>query len=412
MLVSARNALFQGGRVLRTLCMLEWGGKYLLVLWLGMAWNPCLAGEQSRISEEYVPSAEELAWEQWGNGALLDMANSQTPWMRAALAAHFATRKDPQLATIGHEKFEAIALLPVSDPLTLWHLARYCTAFRQSSTCKEQQIIERLGQADPKNIAALLVVDQYRSSENWATPDAQSPENQVLLQRLAEADVYDQFWGRGSSELLETLEEYSRQTPPPKMPELVTNSMLDPRLILLFPIFSMEGWSPGYSKLQKLCETMADAGDQSAIRQCLRIARTMQESDSTLLTVTIGISIEQKVQTAIDPGSAESLFAARKHALRLKSGMCGVPILLQGRSKVILDDTMIAAMSSAWLRDLDTLGEVQAMQRAAEREFALYPDEYSSNPSDCPDVLAMSNSELAAYLGADDPALKPEQSPQ
>ncbi|HET6563937.1 MAG TPA: hypothetical protein VFG52_00885 [Xanthomonadales bacterium] len=346
----------------------------------------------------------DLAWEQWGNAAWLHMADSETLWIRAALATHLATRKDPGLSAIGHERFEAIAPVPTTDPLTLWHLGRYCSAFRQSSTCEEQQIIERLGQADPSNLAALLVVDQHRSGEQWTTLDTQSPTNQNLLKSMAAAERYDEYWGRGSSELLDALEEYSQQNPPPAITELLSATGYDPSLIFLFPIPSMEGFSPGYSKLFKLCETLAEAGEPSAIRDCLTIAHTLQYNSKTTLAGNMGITLELNVQSAIDPDSAATLLAARKRAITRHSGTCAIPKLMQGGHKVDLESETLAALSSAWLREVDTLGEVQAMQRAAEREYALYPDEFSSNPADCPDVRAMSNMEMVEYLGSDDPA--------
>lgn len=377
----------------------------LLTVCLGIGWDQCIAQENDAGSEEYIPTAEELAWEQWGNAALLDMANSQTPWMRAALAAHFATRKDPELATIGHEKFEAIALLPTTDPLTLWHLARYCSAYKESTTCKEQHIIERLGQSDSKNIAALLVVDQYRSGENWLTPDAQSPESQALLKNLADTEVFDEFWGRGSSELLEGIEEYSRQNPPPKTPDLVRILNLDPYFLLISPVILMDGFSPGYSKLLKLCEKQAETKNQEATNQCLKISQILQLTSKTLLSKSMGLAIEANVESSLNPDSPQTLFAERKRAVLRKAQLCTMPRFMQGHSKTNLDEAVIKAWTAEYILDLDQLGEITAMQLAAEREYAKYPDQYPSDPRDCPDVMTMSSSEMAELLGDNDPAL-------
>jgi hypothetical protein len=382
--------------------------KVLLILSLGLVCHLCQAAEMEEGSGTYEPSPEELAWEKWGNLALVDLANSEIPWMRASLAVHLATRKDPALSAIGHEKFAAIAVLPTSDPLTLWHLARYCIIFDQSSTCQDQKIIERLALADSGNMATLLVVNQHQSGEGWSTPDVRAPASQELLQELASAEVYDEYWGRGASQLLEVLADYSREHPLPAIPQKVKDLNQHPEIFVIFPIIMMDGFSPGFSKLHNLCKTLAETGEKTAIDQCLQIARTLQLDSRTTLARNMGIRLEWVVQNATHPGSAESLFAARKRAVVRKSGLCAIPVLLQGRGDVVLEETLITRWNTAWLQDVDKIGEVQASRRAAEREYASYPDQYPADPSSCPDVLTMNSAEMAEYLAEDDPALRPE----
>jgi hypothetical protein len=378
---------------------------FLFIVCLGIACEPGLAQDEGMSSEAAEPSTEMLAFEQWNNSVLLELAKSPTPWIRAALANHLSTRTDPQLSAIGHQQFEALALTPTSDVLTLWYLARYCIAHKQSKTCEQQDIIQRLGVNDPKNIAPLLMVDQYLSGENWSTPDVQSAENQELLARLAQADVFDEYWGRGSIQLLKAIEDYSQQHPQPKAPEFEQLSLF-PSALVMYPI-NMLGNSPGYSKLLNLCEANAKSGNLLAVEQCLKIARTMQQTSKTQMPKFIGFAIESTVQNAVRPDSPEASIAAQRRAAIRKTHVCAIPHLLSGMSsKIKLDEATIADWNFAYLQDLDTLGEIQALKRAAEREYAKYPDQYPSDPSDCPDVLTMTSEQLALFLGEGDPALK------
>lgn len=372
----------------------------LFIVCLGMACEPGLAQDKGFTSTALEPGKEMLAFEQWNNSLLLALAKSPTPWIRAALANHLSTQADDQLSAVGHQQFEALAITPTSDPLTLWYLARYCIVHKPSKTCEEQDIVQRLGMADSKNIAPLLMADHYLSGENWSTPDVQSAQNQELLARLAQADVFDEYWGRGSIQLLEAIEDYSQQHPQPNAPGFEQLSLF-PSALVIYPI-NMLGNSPGYSKLNKLCEANAESGNRQAVEQCLKIARTLQQSSKTQLPKSIGFAIESTVQNAVDPDSPEALIAAQKRAAIRQAGMCAIPHLLGGTgSKLKLDEATITDWNTAFLTDLDTLGEIQAMQRAAEREYAKYPDQYSSDPGDCPDVSTMNSEQLTQFLKGD-----------
>lgn len=360
----------------------------LFIVCLGMACEPGLAQDEGFTSTALEPNTEMLTFEQWNNSLLLELAKSPTPWIRAALANHLSTQADAQLSAVGHQQFEALAITPTSDVLTLWYLARYCIVHKPSKTCEEQDIVQRLGMADSKNIAPLLMVDQYLSGENWSTPDLQSAQNQQLLARLAQADVFDEYWGRGTIQLLKAIEDYSEHHPQPKALEFEQLSLF-PSFVVIYPI-NMLGNSPGYYKLSKLCEANAESGNLQAVEQCLKIARTMQQSSKTQMPKSIGFAIESTVQNAVDPDSPEALIAAQKRTAIRKAGMCALPRLLSGMSsKLKLDEATITDWNIAYLQDLDTLGEIQALQRAAGREYAKYPEQYPSDPGDCPDVLAI-----------------------
>lgn len=381
--------------------------KTLLLVCLVTGGNPVFAQLTGEDSNIHTPGAEELAWEEWGNSAWIALANSETTWIRAALATHLATRTDPDLAALGHHLLESLAELPTDNGLALWHLARYCMAFKSSPSCERHQIIERMAKANAGNLAALLVVDQYQSGEKWSGPDPESTENHELIRQLAGAGYYDDFWGRGTGDLLSAFETFSSQVPPPEIPGTLKELNVSPALILLFPVYSMEGYSPGFSKLSNLCEAIAVSGNKDAIQHCLAVAATLQQKSRTQLSVMIGLAIEESVLAAALPGSPAASIARQKRTAFRKSSQCTLPRLMTRIARIELAPVTIEQLSNSYLLDLDKLGELQANRRAAEREYTLFPDQFPSNPQDCPDVLTMSGTEITEYLGEADPVAEP-----
>jgi hypothetical protein len=343
--------------------------------------------------------------QEWGFQTTRDMmrflSQSKTDWIRTAAAIYLLRHgPDPELRDVGEGLLREILASNPAEPHTLWLLLKLCTSQPDFTGCASNDFTQRLIEWDAENAALYLVPVTLR--DVTAQPGIlDSEENRRTLLSASRADRFDVYYGRDALQLYRELKVFAGQYSPADkadadLPVHVRAFSHTWTVILVEPQL-------GFSRLLELCEAQAVEGRMDAVDACLTLARTLQETGTTLLTRQIGYGLERTVSYAMDEDEANYLYLQRKSRMSSEVSVCQGPSWLKGNG---LEPEPEESALLEYLADLGTEGEVAALRNAGTREFLVYPDRFEQDPARCTDLMALDSEAMGAALGALDPGLQ------
>jgi hypothetical protein len=280
-----------------------------------------------------------------------------------------------------------------SDPAVVLNVyGADCVHGRSTGDCDPSAVQARMLRIAPDNAVATLMP--------WLYPVEKSPKalelndrNVATLAEAAEKESFDLYVTAGVYDVYQEIERYEFLQEQPKIPqELLTefnergfwppnDPMWSPSATILFAAFAYNGRAT-FSRLTDFCGLAESKNHAEAVRACLDLADLMQGHSKTFIAELLGNSLRKKIERPKYVGSTNELQDPDRWRDQIRRLVfdCARPRII---GSFFSFEQMPADHWSTYVRELQESGERVASQRAADREYAEFPELYELDPADC-----------------------------
>jgi len=259
--------------------------------------------------------------------------------------------------------------------------------------CDADRLAQRAVELEPDN-AAVWLLPLQGLSRGPDQGEHRGPAREIIL-AAADATRFDWHYGAGIDAAFAATRAFADDHPAPTAPETLAAAL--PR----DPLYHMEAAAfhmaltlnavsplPGYAAFRTECRAAQERHDRALLDACFTLADLIQAEGTTWLDRYFSAGLIYTLEHPEFVGAAREAEDPNRWKRRLAGFLqtCASPRLL-------LDPFSAHEMPDAhreqFIRDLASVGEVAASQRAAAREYAAYPQAYPLDPADCPKLLEL-----------------------
>jgi hypothetical protein len=394
------------------------------VLAVALARGPVFASQHrdTDVVDPHETTASDQEWTDWSNDLWCQLLHHDSPLVRLRVhnslllqQAHQAKtglehvkRCDQPLPEPSGFRREALAADPENPAVIAMVYRLECADAQPADWCIAADLRQRLLDIDPDNAYPHLLflerLDRRAQAESYWTdalnsalllssdqPQALTPfsaEAKKHLLAAAEAETLDIYWGHGMPEALAAIESaldaYPPFEPSPAAREEMAELAIDFSLQPIEDVLSMGLLTPDFLRsyynttdILSGCMAAEEAGDREVVDGCQRLGRLAESQGHTTLSRQLGALLG----SLADGGIEES--AELERDIRFLVDLCNNP---KGGGVYELPGPMPAGETLRYYQDVVDHGEVQASERKAAREFAVYPEAFVIDPSRCNEI--------------------------
>lgn len=385
----------------------NWVWGLLLAGAVSMAW----AGKVSDMEfvETEAIKAAEIEFKKWTDEVAEHLMVHDQPIVRilgTGILWHEMTRPAGMTDQDAASKYTEVRRQALedgwSDPAVLAHIySRDCHGKAPVSWCEPAALQAQFQRVDPDNALGPLM------ALIWPSPSLREPdltmEIEAQLVAAAQKKRFDIFHGAGGYDVYLAMKQFKSVHSTPEWPEdaLVQfeQAGFEPwegmELNFASLPFLMEGpdFHTNWSTLFHVCDQAKEREREEATRACRDIGALMRKESRSEIGRSIGNALLGRMtsSTAESPELAPGQPAQVYERVEVQLRACRLPRLMG------LDLAKMPA--DHWpqlLKDQQEAGEVAAMQRAAQREYALYPELFAWDPADCDSIYELDEAERKA----------------
>jgi hypothetical protein len=296
------------------------------------------------------------------------------------------------------------------DPAVVYRVYRHgCTDPEKGDACDPGRLNDRLRVIDGDNIAVyflpLVRPNDVRQAVRleWTPGDSEWERGRKALLDAVDADTFDLYLTAGRYDAYLQARNFGKAHPVPVPPAeiLALYGDDDPATDIYAAMTGDAGWlgslmlghsdtevlglSAWHAVWAGLCTRAARSGDDEASAACAHIADVLIASPNVPIKSNPGHAIHSILDdpsTAVAGGLTDSVASS----LRSLVYACEFPKHL---SFPIPSAQVPENHFEQWERDLQNLGERDAIRQAAIREYAIDPDAFVVDPARCRDALEL-----------------------
>ena len=329
------------------------------------------------------------AYLEWTQGFYTHLGTFSNPAFLQTAGWYWLTRGNDKVRA--EQLFARAAKLPDLDAPSLFVTAVLCTQQLDWNLCAGSDWNQRLLAADPGNAAVYLL--QMRPAAAEPEPDSKqkpswdTPENRAWLTQAAAANTLTYYWGAHGTSLFRAARDYQSQHPyPSPNPELVdaqqASSAASVDWGLVSALFAaLEGplRDPGYrfGAVIQLCKSQFKQGSPELLKSCQELAELAWTASREFVQMELA---REQFRMRDEVTGKQDYAALLQNSQQLQ--MCQAPAWqTQNNGLQRISEDSIRLL----LAEIEQFGEIEAMRRAAIRDFETHPEAYASNPADCND---------------------------
>ena len=297
------------------------------------------------------------------------------------------------------------------DPAVVSEVLRFgCTDPSGGDDCDRRVLERRLAEIDADNLVShFLPLLRARGLEDLFDLAGEPTEEEWQRGRRAllgatGADRFDLYVTAGVHDAYRASKRYAETHPVPVPPEALRavyrdadESGTDPwdawpedpgwygSTLLASATMHVTGLLPWRALFDGLCVRAAREKDQAAVDACAHVADVLIASPHVPIAMNPGHGIRRRLEDP-SPVAEEANGTDWQTSLRRLVYTCEVP------KQVSLprpSDALPENHYALWQRDLQELGERDAIRQAAIREYAVDPDPFTVDPARCRDALEL-----------------------
>lgn len=386
-------------------------------------------GSPEPTAEALIASDPELAaleardrqlLQEWTDGLACALLASEDPLLRvrASVLADWDNRQaDEPLAcrpdgevstgTVRHAALRA----GWHDPAVVYQVLRFgCTDPTGGDDCDRRVLERRLADIDADNLVShFLPLLQAHGLEDLFDVGGEPTEEEWRRGRRAllgatGADRFDLYTTAGVHDAYRAIRQYAETHPVPAPSEAIRavyrdadDAGTDPwdawpedpgwygSTLLAGATMDVTGLLPWRTLFNGLCERAAREKDKAASDACAHVADVLIASPHVPIAMNPGHDIRRRLEDP-SPGARDDRGTDWQRWLRTLVYTCEVPKQtgLPSPSETLPDNHY-----ALWQRDLQELGERDAIRRAAMREYAVDPSAFVADPARCRDALEL-----------------------
>ena len=373
---------------------MSWIGLCLCMV-TGNIWGQGLSDLEAEENKLHV---------QWQDQFWSYLETSEHAQFRTASGIRLLRIKDPVANERGLELIDEAVSTLNPDPASLWLVASECQFRKVANWCEPGGVYEMLIQADPDNVAVLMLrFSQASLAKDEELLDTEA--NRQLLLRAAEANRFDMYWGRGADKLYGEALKFVEIHPVPPIPELEQLKLqlvFSPHTYAFFATMGLivTNTSVGYNNTAELCRIQARNQRAKAIEACKKLAQILRNYGYSLMTRTVGFGIEKAMLRDIDPDDPRIRSWQLRGQVSSIMQICFSPRWLNNTE--LWPETSVETMMN-WAKNLSELGEVQGNRLTAMQEYNTSPDDFVVTPADCDKLLDLDDEGMARLVDGQDP---------
>ncbi len=364
-----------------------------------------LSLDEQQVSDPELSEAwsrYEIAYAAWEEGLLCELLQSPDAGVRLLASAASDAEDQELVCTFAGgpvyrlHVLESVMPLAWNNPGALVNLLHVrCDADDESAYCDKRAISNRLPELEPDN-AAFVLLPLSGGSDPLGDQDVDARD---LLMLAAEATSYDTHWGDALYPAYEMTKAYLSEHPMPELgPELtqaasdagtLSWSIRNPAAIPLVTFMAIEVAVAqfAYGPMMERCRRATSESDQPLVGACKRIAELMIRTGDTSLSKMIGQGLRYAMTFPDFVGAdAESRDPNRwRRQLERVVQECRTPVMFNKADF----ESAPAGHLDAYVHDLSSSGEAEALYRAALREYDHNPSIFALDPRRCEEAFAL-----------------------
>ena len=352
-------------------------------------WDSGLKEEWEQYQETPEAKAYDEAYEQWQAKLAEALRSHEQPIIRVFGSLMVTGRDFEAKYSVERQEIRRRALQDGwNDPRILLIVYTHdCIRNHRAEWCDAVEVREQFRRADHNNAVGVLLPLLFPGE--YIDTYSLTPELETTLLEAAGQDYFFLYHGAGAYDAYLIVKDFSETHPLPKLPaqaaDLLERSEYGWDEMMFFrptmAVSSASGHVTHVGWLHTLCKEARELQRQAVFDACLRITRLMQSHPRSEISAGIGHGAELRLlypdhQRANDE---QNQSASWRSQLRTLVEECKRPPLIASNRYGL----MPAGYWPQYLKDLQEVGESMALERAAQREYALNPEEFTMNPGDC-----------------------------
>lgn len=267
-----------------------------------------------------------------------------------------------------------------------------CVLGKTPDSCDYAAFQSQLRKLDPTNAAMVLLPWHFYDDVSQPHKSSLTVENEVILLKAAQMDSFNLYMTSGIYDAYLAIKLYEQQHFQPEIPQellikleesdfgLPLDPLWGPTTSIALSAFTFNRTTM-FTTLVNLCALAKSEGRSRLIQACLDIANLLQSNPRSYIEETMGHAVRKRIERPGYIGAKKENNDPERwrDLVRHLEYKCAQPRILHSGQW----SRITAEHWSRYIQELQENGEVVANNRAAMREYVMYPEMYEMNPSEC-----------------------------